>query len=408
MPAASRPQPSRPPTRPGGRRATPARAEVPPTVWTVSALDLDIPHRQAAAVGLASSGGPGRHGAVRRVLDAFPALAEHALVLDPTTLDSAGQPLPGQPLPGRPGPDPQRPSSVPGPAEPFWADMITPDVGVASSGPHRDGDPCDGDPPDTPSRAHPHAPMVAGGSATGPAAGPAGATDGAVPHAHRFGDEPSNPDASTAGTPTAMTLPAGLPTATPTGPSRGSELHGLRHRAEGRRLVVIDLGSRPASDRLGLDAAALLAPGGILAVLTHSAHRDGVLVDHTGSVVVSAQHADLLYLQHIVIVPHPLTPEPTTPKRRAPDDQHAHHTDATARVIDLLLFTRPTDPALDNPDHTRADPAGVDRALAGLIGPGSAITDSPAHSGSAPDDLDPPTPDPVPVSGPTTPRGGTR
>jgi hypothetical protein len=389
---------------------TTARAEAPPTVWTISAPDPGIPHPPAAAVGLASSGGAGRPGAVRWVLDAFPVLAEHALVLDPTafaTLDSGGQRVPGRPVP-----DPQRPSSVPGPAEPFWADMIIPDVGVASSGPDRDSDPSsDVDPPDTPGRAHHHAPLVAGGPAAGPAAGLAGATAGAVLHAHRFGDEPANPGASTPGTSTAAPLPAGLPTAAPTGPSRGSELHGLRARAEGRRLVVIDLGDRPASDRLGLHAAALLAPGGILAVLTHSAHCDGVLVDHTGSVVVSAQHADLLYLQHIVIVPDPLTAPLETSEDRDSDDQLAHHADGTARVIDLLLFTRPTDPAVDDQvqaDPTRADPAGVGRALASLIGPGSAITDSPTRSGSDADDLDPPAPDPVPVSGPTTPPGGTR
>jgi hypothetical protein len=388
-----------------------ARAEAPPTVWTISAPDPGIPHPPAAAVGLASSGGAGRPGAVRWVLDAFPALAEHALVLDPATLDSGGQPVPGQPVPGRPVPDPQRPSSVPGPAEPFWADMITPDVGVASSGPDRDGDPCDVDSPDTPGRARHHAPLVAGGPAAGPAAGLAGATAGAVLHAHRFGDEPANPGASRAGTSTAAPLPAGLPTAALTGSSRGSELHGLRARAEGRRLVVIDLGDRPASDRLGLHAAALLAPGGVLAVLTHSAHRDGVLVDHTGSVVVSAQHADLLYLQHIVVVPHLLIAPPESSEDRDSDDQLAHHADGPARVIDLLLFTRPTDPAVHDQvyaDHTHADPPGVDRALAELIGPGSAITDSPTRSGSDADDLEPPAPDSVPVSGPTTPHGGTR
>jgi hypothetical protein len=341
---------------------------------------------------------------VRRVLDAFPALAEHSLVLDPATLDSGSQPVPSRPVP-----DPQRTSSVPGPAEPFWADMINPDVGVASSGPRRDGDPHDGDPPDTPGRAHRHPPIVAGG----PAAGPVGATAGAVPHAHRYADEPSNRGASTVGTPTAAPLPAGMPTTAPADPSQGSELHGHRDREEGRRLVVIDLGSRPASDRLGLHAAALLTPGGILAVLTHSAYRDGVLVDHTGSVVVSAQHADLLYLQHIVIVPDPLIAASGSSEHREPDDQPAHHADGTARVIDLLLFTRPTDPEVDDqvhadPTHAGADPAGVDRALAGLIRPCSAITDSPTRSGSNTDDLDPPEPDPVPVSGPTTPHGGTR
>ena len=55
----------------------------------------------------------------------------------------------------------------------------------------------------------------------------------------------------------------------------------------------------------------MLRGGGILAVLTRVRHTaDGVLVDATGGIVASAQNADLLYLQHIVIPAQPLRPRP--------------------------------------------------------------------------------------------------
>ena len=93
-------------------------------------------------------------------------------------------------------------------------------------------------------------------------------------------------------------------------------------------------GRRRAADRAGpglpgvdersaAAVAADLAPGGILAVLTHSHRTGGRLLDPTGAVIAALQDADLLYLQHIVIVEHPLRPQPephgpSTRGRRSP------------------------------------------------------------------------------------------
>ena len=101
-------------------------------------------------------------------------------------------------------------------------------------------------------------------------------------------------------------------------------------------LAVVSLDGTDAYDRLGILAARTLRSGGILAVLTRCRHvRDtpgahrGVgngmhdargacgdrtrLMDPTGTVVASAQNADLLYLQHIVIPTHPLPPADDMP-----------------------------------------------------------------------------------------------
>jgi len=97
-----------------------------------------------------------------------------------------------------------------------------------------------------------------------------------------------------------------------------------------------------ASDRVASAAARLLRTGGVLAVLTHSDWSQGQLVDPTGALVTAAQNADLLYLQHIVVVhaavrggeflidnPHPRPcAQPTTHRRI--------HTD-------LLVFAQPHD-----------------------------------------------------------------
>lgn len=60
------------------------------------------------------------------------------------------------------------------------------------------------------------------------------------------------------------------------------------------------------SDQIAGTAARWLRTGGILAVLTHCDWSGGELVDPTGPVVAAAQNADLLYLQHIVLVHAPL------------------------------------------------------------------------------------------------------
>ena len=71
---------------------------------------------------------------------------------------------------------------------------------------------------------------------------------------------------------------------------------------------LTDTAGAPMDGRLGMLAAGMLRGGGILAVLTRVRHTaDGALVDATGGIVASAQNADLLYLQHIVI-PDPASP----------------------------------------------------------------------------------------------------
>ena len=87
-------------------------------------------------------------------------------------------------------------------------------------------------------------------------------------------------------------------------------------------LVLADLTDTtgaPIDGRLGMLAAGMLRGGGILAVLTRVRHTaDGALVDATGGIVASAQNADLLYLQHIVIPARPLRPPRATDAAAAP------------------------------------------------------------------------------------------
>lgn len=138
-------------------------------------------------------------------------------------------------------------------------------------------------------------------------------------------------------------------------------------------LLVVDLGPVAVGDWFGLTAARRLRPGGTLAVLTRS-HRDQWgLLNPTGMVVASCQHADLLYLQHIVLALHDLRPTPPTITQASPasagSDTAPHEREIAGRAgdrpepfdaanasaragmpahADLLLFTRPpgaTDPA---------------------------------------------------------------
>jgi hypothetical protein len=80
--------------------------------------------------------------------------------------------------------------------------------------------------------------------------------------------------------------------------------------------LAIDTTVEPVGDQLAWEAARLLRTGGILAVLTHCDWSSGHLVDPTGRLITAAQNADLLYLQHIVVLHTPirhgaLTPPPT-------------------------------------------------------------------------------------------------
>lgn len=116
--------------------------------------------------------------------------------------------------------------------------------------------------------------------------------------------------------------------------------------AAGTDLVITSLrpehGGDQASDRIALAAARLLRTGGILTVLTHSDTAQGQLVDPTGAVVAAAQNADLLYLQHIVVVHAPvrdgkfMIDNPHPRPRAQPTTHHRIHTD-------LLVFAQPHD-----------------------------------------------------------------
>jgi hypothetical protein len=103
----------------------------------------------------------------------------------------------------------------------------------------------------------------------------------------------------------------------------------------------------PVDGRLGMIAARALRGGGILAVVTRchpGAGPDGALLDVTGEVVASAQNADLLYLQHIVIPTEPLRPpRPTDAAMARPDrDRPAQHEPQyEVGHADLLVFARP-------------------------------------------------------------------
>ncbi|WP_228714271.1 hypothetical protein, partial [Prauserella endophytica] len=124
-------------------------------------------------------------------------------------------------------------------------------------------------------------------------------------------------------------------------------------------LVLVSLPARAAEmvslDRLALLAANRLRQGGIFAVYTHSDWTRGRLIDPTGAIVAAAQHADLLYLQHIVAL-H--TPVEKGRLRAAPSAAVAAEYDrtrhrATVRGLpaphlrahgDVLAFAQPASP----------------------------------------------------------------
>jgi hypothetical protein len=120
--------------------------------------------------------------------------------------------------------------------------------------------------------------------------------------------------------------------------------------------VVLDLGCRGLDDRSAAAVAGDVAPGGTLAVLTHSHRTNGRLIDTSGAVIAALQDADLLYLQHIVVVEHPLSPRPELAKQAVPygtaDDTPDGTTHGPGRgLVDLTLFVRPGSPpppALEN------------------------------------------------------------
>lgn len=99
---------------------------------------------------------------------------------------------------------------------------------------------------------------------------------------------------------------------------------------------------------------ALLRPGGILAVLTHSGQHRGRLVDPTGAIVGAAQAADLLYLQHIVVLPNDPadTTRPPAHDHRTACDGHGQRSSTRPSCTqhrrihaDLLIFINTSLPA---------------------------------------------------------------
>jgi hypothetical protein len=133
---------------------------------------------------------------------------------------------------------------------------------------------------------------------------------------------------------------------------------GVDAAGAGADLVITSL--RPeharqgASDQIAAAAARWLRTGGVLAVLTHCDWSTGELADPTGPVVAAAQNADLLYLQHIVVVHAPvrdgqLVIDPETPN---PDTTEDYRPLVTAPGMptphrrihgDLLAFGQPHD-----------------------------------------------------------------
>lgn len=124
-------------------------------------------------------------------------------------------------------------------------------------------------------------------------------------------------------------------------PHEGSE------RVGAAALVVAAVGPDGVGDGFGSAAAELLQPGGTLAVITHCERRQGQLVDPSGTIVAAAQNADLLYLQHVVALHHPIrdgriTPSPARPADPAGAPQRGGH----RRVHgDVYLFWRCADSA---------------------------------------------------------------
>ncbi len=119
-------------------------------------------------------------------------------------------------------------------------------------------------------------------------------------------------------------------------------------------LIITSLDPRASGDAVtdlvALHAARRLRTGGTLAVLTHSHQHDGVLVDPTGSIVAAGQNADLLYLQHLVVLHTPLHRHPLTPPEPTSTDTatapRARWVAPHRRIhCDLLVFAQPTDHA---------------------------------------------------------------
>ncbi|OXM60931.1 hypothetical protein CF165_40320 [Amycolatopsis vastitatis] len=142
--------------------------------------------------------------------------------------------------------------------------------------------------------------------------------------------------------------------------------------AERADLALVSLpayvAERVSLDRLALLAAGLLRRGGIFAVYTHSDGNGRQLVDPTGAIVAAAQHADLLYLQHIVVLHTPVRAGSLHAAPSAAVVAEYERTAHRARMRglpaphlrahgDLLVFAQPADPGSPLPDTPAAAPA---------------------------------------------------
>lgn len=145
-------------------------------------------------------------------------------------------------------------------------------------------------------------------------------------------------------------------------------------------LVLVSLPAHAAEtvslDRLALLAADRLRHGGIFAVYTHSDWTQGRLVDPTGAIVAAAQHADLLYLQHIVALHTPVQKgrlHAAPSAAVAAEYDRARHR-ATVRGLpaphlrvhgDVLAFAQPADSAAPPSETGPATAATGDGPAAG-------------------------------------------
>jgi hypothetical protein len=154
-------------------------------------------------------------------------------------------------------------------------------------------------------------------------------------------------------------------------------------RREQADLVLVALPAQVAEhvslDRLGLRAGAMVRRGGIVAVYTHSDGNGERLLDPTGAIVAAAQHADLLYLQHIVALHAPvragrLQAGPSA-SVAAEHDRTVHR--VTVRGLpaphlrahaDVLAFAQPADPAPAPPNSLDIASASADDIDRGDLG----------------------------------------
>lgn len=118
-------------------------------------------------------------------------------------------------------------------------------------------------------------------------------------------------------------------------------LHGQTPPASAE-LILTDLApheaDRDTADSLAATAARLLAPGGLLAVLTHTTQTGGALQDPSRLVVTAGHQAGLLYLQHLVLLLTPIQHGQLHPMPASPHEPPARHPRAHA---DALLLTQP-------------------------------------------------------------------